>query len=149
MLTILALDMSSTAIGVCYHGSPLTTITLAGDIAERCRLARAQIAAHLWLYPDVDLVAIESPVGRFAKALIPQCRVSGAVLSYFSEREIAWVELAPSEAKRALTGRGDASKALMIRTAWARLGAEVDEHQADAYGLWLAACQLKVEREVV
>lgn len=147
-LTILALDISSTHIGLCYDGQPLETWHLHGDIAERCRLAAAMVRAQLWLTPDVDLVVIESPVARYAKALIPQARVSGAVLAVLSEKQIAWQEISPSEAKRALCGRGTATKADMIDEAGWRLGQVCDEHQSDAYALWLAARALKAEKVV-
>lgn len=136
---LLGLDCSSTSIGwaILDDGQirDAGTLRLTGsDIAERCRQARAQIGLLLLNHPDVDAVAIESPVCRFAKALIPQARVSGAVLGLLAEKQIAWVEVTPSEAKRALTSRGDASKADMMTAA----GLD-DEHAADACGVARAA----------
>jgi len=78
MTTILALDISSTHIGVCYDGTPLATWKLKGnDIAWRCQQARGLLAGQLEQYPDVDLVVFEEPVGKFAKSLIPQACVQG------------------------------------------------------------------------
>mgnify|MGYP000228682289 CR=1 FL=1 len=77
-MKILALDMSSTMIGVCYDGRQFETIKLKGDdISQRCRDAHRLIAGWVLVYGDIDLVVIESPVGRFAKALIPQARATG------------------------------------------------------------------------
>jgi len=135
---ILGLDCSSTTIGWAILNGDIRdagTLRLTGsDIAERCRQARAGVYLVLLNHPDVDAVAIESPVARYAKAVIPQARVSGAILSLLAEKQIAWVEVTPSEAKRALVGRGGASKADMMTAA----GLD-DEHAADAVGVAKAA----------
>lgn len=145
-MKILALDMSSTTIGVCYDGQPRLTIRLRGDdIASRCQQAATQVRA-LITDADIDMVAVESPVARFASAVIPQARVSGAVLAVLAVAQVAWVEIAPAAAKLALTGKGNAKKPAMIAAATLATKRNLDEHQADAYGLWLAARALKVER---
>lgn len=146
-MKILALDMSSTTIGLCYDGKQFETILLAGDIAERCKRAARMIHAWLVLWPDVDLVVIESPVARFASAVIPQARVSGAVLAELSREHIAWVELPPQAAKMALTGKGNANKEQMVVAAQEQTQQTLNEHQADAYGLWKAGMRLRVESE--
>lgn len=142
-MKILALDMSSTAIGVCYDGATFATIALVGPISDRCRRAQQLIGTRVEALQDIDLVVIESPVARFASAVIPQARVSGAVLAELSRRNIVWVELSPQAAKKALTGKGNANKAQMIAAAPEGL----TEHEADAYGLWKAAKALRVESE--
>lgn len=147
-MKILALDMSSTTIGVCVNGRPAPTITLKGpDIAARCLQAAAAIRP-LIDGADVDLVAIESPYLSYQRpaSVIPLARVSGAVLALVSGFGVAWYEFAPSAGKKALTGKGVAKKPDMIAAAVAALGVEVDEHAADAYGIYLAAQALKVER---
>lgn len=151
--TILALDMSSTKIGACYDGRELETITLKGsDIAGRCAQAAAWIAGRV-RGSDIDIVVIESPVGRFASALIPQCRVAGAVLAVLNYESVAWCEVSPAQAKKALTGKGVATKEQMIQAAqhsmtacgWVPRLPAINEHEADAYALWLAGKQLRVE----
>ncbi len=150
-ITILALDMSSTAIGwvllrdgsVADHGTQI----LDGHIGRRCRLARAYVASLLRVHADLDMAAVESPVGRFTKALIPQARVSGAVLGLFDQHEIACVEIAPAAAKRALTGRGDAKKSAVLLACHQRGFAAGSEHAADAYAVAIAATQLGVTKE--
>lgn len=142
MCVILGIDASSTSIGwAILDGATVRdvgTLRLTGsDIADRCRQARAGVYLVLLNHPDVDAVAIESPVCRFAKALIPQARVSGAILGLLAEKQIAWVEVAPAEAKRAATGRGDASKADMMAATDLD-----DEHAADACGVAKAALKL-------
>jgi Holliday junction resolvasome RuvABC endonuclease subunit len=145
--TILALDMSSTSIGLCYNGQTFETFHLTGDIASRCRQAAAWVKGQLYLFSDIDLVVIESPVARFASAVIPQARVSGAVLALLSTADIAWQELPPQAAKMALCQKGNARKMDMILAARQRLPDVVfDEHRADALGLWVAARAMKVEK---
>lgn len=125
-------------IGWCIYDGQIRdagTLKLTGsDIAERCRQARAQIGLLLLNHPDVDVVSLESPVARYGGAVIPQARVSGAVLGLLAEKQILHVEVTPQQAKIALTGRGNASKADVMEAA----GLD-DEHAADAVGVAKAA----------
>ena len=166
MTTILGLDMSSVIQGyavICngvitahgYHG-------LSGDIAQRCAHAARNTAALLDLYAPT-VVVIESPVGQYAKSVIPQARVSGAVLGVLYHRDALWHEVAPSVAKRVLAGCGNANKAQMVMAAATRLGLRghiatkrgkvglwrdgacvLSEDEADAIGVALAGAALRV-----
>lgn len=140
--TILALDASSTAIGwiVLDQGAVRDqgTAVLAGaDINERCRQAHAYIRTLLRCHPDLDCVAIESPVGRFVKAVIPQALVSGAIRTAVRLDGLHVVDVTPTAAKKALTGLGNATKGEMQAAAlvWGVSG----EHASDAVGVALAA----------
>jgi Holliday junction resolvasome RuvABC endonuclease subunit len=146
-MIVLGLDMSSSTIGYALaDGTRYGHVTLRGDIAQRCAMAVTEVAALLDRYWPT-LVVIESPVARYAKALIPQARVSGAVLAEFGRRKTLWAEVAPSVAKKALTGTGNASKSAMIAAAIERLGdRRISEHAADAYGLALVGLTIRVER---
>jgi Holliday junction resolvasome RuvABC endonuclease subunit len=148
MTIILGLDMSSTTIGYALaNGTRYGHASILGDIAQRCEAARYYVAYLLDAYKPT-LVIIESPVARYAKALIPQARVSGAVLAEFARRRTLWHEVAPSVAKKALTGYGNASKTLMIATAIERLGdRRISEHAADAYGLAIAGLSIEIITE--
>lgn len=139
--TLLALDASSTTIGwvlyaeqVCDAGEILLT---GDDIADRCRQAFAHVGLLLTTYPEVDALAIEAPVARFAKAVIPQARVSGAILACAAQRQRLVCEITPTKAKRALAGKGNAKKELMQARA-AEYGI-TGEHAADALGVAIAA----------
>jgi Holliday junction resolvasome RuvABC endonuclease subunit len=147
-LTILALDISSTAVGVCYNGELEVTWKLDGsDIAARCQNARHLLSWQLELKPNVDPVVFEEPVGKFIKAIISQACVQGAVLALLSERGLAWAKNAPMVAKKVLTGKGNADKAAIMDAARAATGLQqIDEHRADALGLWVAARALRIER---
>lgn len=139
--SILALDASSTTIGWClYEGAPTDhgEITLkSDDIAERCRQAHAALQLILANHPAIDCVAIESPVGRYIKSLIPQARVSGALLAVAALKGLHVVEVTPTAAKRALTGSGAAPKLTMRQQA--ALRGVFGEHAADALGVALGA----------
>jgi Holliday junction resolvasome RuvABC endonuclease subunit len=169
-MIILGLDASSTCIGYAVLVDGEITkrghydIAKTSDIAKRCELARAwTIAALATLQPT--LVAIESPVGRFTKAIIPQARVSGAILSALSQFQSLYVEVAPTEAKRALARNGAASKIAMLVAAGTLIGVVghertvrgkvclcasngtpiLTEDEADAIGVALAALAVRVE----
>lgn len=147
-LKILALDVSSSHIGICFDGHIYPTYGLWGNISQRASAAAICFDTLMKNNSDCDLVVIESPVARYAKVLIPQARVSGAVLARVGLIGVAWLELAPKEAKKSLTGKGNATKAEMIAAASAELlNTPLDEHQADAYALWLAARKHNVTKE--
>ena len=167
MPNILALDISSTAIGWCYlqdDRAPLAKSIALGskaDIAARCAKAQAEVGLLIAACGSIDSVVIEAPVVQYANSVIAQCRVAGAVLAELSAHGLAWCEIAPAVAKRALTGRGDAKKRQMLEAAAWRFGHDAlflefaerrgvwaawkgeacvyDEHAADALGLALAA----------
>lgn len=138
---ILALDASSTVIGwAIYDGAVLDhgEVKLKGDdIADRCRQAHAALNLILSNYPTVDCVALEAPASRFKKGLIPQCRVSGALMCCAKLKTLHVVEVTPGEAKKALTGRGDAEKVDMQVAALAY--GVAGEHASDAVGVAKAA----------
>lgn len=151
---ILGLDASSTTIGwVVLDGSTVRDFGEVrlhhSDIAERCRLAWAALNTILELCERrglrPDLVALESPVARYAKAVIPQARVSGALLALCALQSLLVVEVTPGQGKRALAQRGDAEKAEMqdCARAWGVTG----EHASDALGVALFGLgRVEVER---
>lgn len=162
MPIILGLDMSSTCIGWVLRADAVLAYGAVdlpkADIAQRC-LAAQEAVERLIGDRSIDAVAIESPVARFAKAVIPQARVSGAVLATLAARGLAWVEVTPSEGKAALAGDGAATKREMVEQAgehfaithmqvaqrrgkWygvSPLGVLYSEDTADALGVALAA----------
>lgn len=158
----LGLDMSSTCIGWavadCDAIIAYGHADLPGDIAARCERGATEVLRLLDDYAPA-LVVIESPVARFAKAVIPQARVSGAVLAVLASRRALWHEVPPSVAKALLAGSGAATKREMVAAAAQRLclGAVelrthrgkvvtvgLTEDEADAIGLALAGAHVKV-----
>lgn len=138
---ILALDVSSTNLGyVVYSSSVLAhgEYKLSGhDIAPRCLRAAEIIAALLDQYGAIDCIAIESPVAQYARSVIAQCRVSGAILALAALRFKHVIEVSPSAAKLALSGKGNCTKDTMM--ARASVYGVTGEHAADSLGVALAA----------
>jgi Holliday junction resolvasome RuvABC endonuclease subunit len=168
--SILAFDCSSKAIGWClYNGVAqargVIRLDPKADIGKRCLAAKRAIEELVMRYP-VDAVTIESPVCRFAKAIIPQVRVQSMILLACAEQNLAWCEVSPTAGKKALAEDGDATKREMLEAAapyfgyaaplmsyrcfreeWAAYAGGVviyTEHEADALGLALVM-QGKVE----
>jgi Holliday junction resolvasome RuvABC endonuclease subunit len=139
--TILALDASSTSLGWClYAGSVLAHgehRLAGGDIATRCQTAYDILVLLLQRYPEVDVVAIESPASPHKKSLIPQARVSGALLLVAAQQRKLYIEITPQHGKQALAGTGNADKQTMQAKA-AERGVR-GEHASDALGIALAA----------
>lgn len=73
-----------------------------------------------------------------ARGAMQASMVIGAVTAYAQEHDVEVVMVAASSAKKALTGRGKATKAQMQATARKRFGAVLSEHEADAVGIALA-----------
>jgi len=67
--------------------------------------------------------------------------VRGAVMAWAWLSGLDVVEVAPHDAKRALTGKARASKQQMMGMATARYGLSVTEHEADALGMALVAAR--------
>jgi Holliday junction resolvasome RuvABC endonuclease subunit len=126
MTTILGIDASSVTIGyaVLIDGRIERyghyDIAKSSDIARRCELARLWTIGALATFQPT-LTMIESPVGRHAKAVIPQARVSGAILSALSAAQALYAEVTPGQGKIASTGKGNADKYTMVAAAGALL----------------------------
>ena len=141
-MKLLALDISSTNIGyVVWDGDgaeTVGTLTLKGDLLARIVAAQPQIEA-LVERVQPDAIAYEGPAHRaHALSMVAQQRMVGIALLIAGLRKIPLVEIAPSAAKKALSGNGNANKQMMEMCAGAYLSGH-DEHQADALGVALAA----------
>lgn len=167
-MRILGLDMSSTCIGFALIEDGKPSAGGYEELKGKNIAARAVQAAHyvgrLFALHQPELTVLESPVGQHTKAIIPQARVSGAVLARLHVCEALWDEVAPSVAKVALAGKGNADKAAMVAAAAARLGLPgapavvkgkavwrkadgsiaLTEDEADALGVALAGLSIKV-----
>lgn len=150
---ILGLDISSTAIGwVLLQGivADRGVIRLDGKapIGQRCVAARDAVESLLDQHA-VDAVAIESPVARFAKAIIPQARMSGVILELTERRGILTCEVTPSAAKLALAGDGAATKREMLQAAAGHFGYKAKEleyrHYRDEWGAWRGEVRVYAE----
>lgn len=138
--TILGIDCSSVTLGYCvYAGRALAhgEYTLRGTIEQRCAAAYGALWSLLHDWPQIDAIAIEGPASRFKKSLIPQCRVSGALLALAGQRGLLICEVSPTAAKFALAGMGNVGKETMQSRA--RAYGVYGEHAADALGVALAS----------
>jgi hypothetical protein len=168
----IALDASSVALGwvLMNEGKPRFggTYKLTGSIGKKCLGAYTGVLGLLDTWPGTLYVAIESPASRFKGALIPQARVSGAIFMAAEERGVRVIEVAPTAAKKAATGKGTSDKVAVMKAVapllmdpealpqveyrevggkWrAYLDGEVlfDEDEADACGVGLAANQKEI-----
>ncbi len=164
--TILGLDISSSAIGWCLRNDVVLDHGVVrlpkDDISERCLAAKNEVEVLLARYA-VDAVALESPVARYAKAVIPQARVGAMVLLACAEHSLAWCEVTPTRAKLALAEDGAATKREMLMAAawhfcyradaleyravrgeWGAWAVDMlyCEHEADALGIAIVAAKL-------
>jgi Holliday junction resolvasome RuvABC endonuclease subunit len=171
-MNILGLDASSTCIGYALLTDGVITqhsVAVLGNskdtpIAVRCERART-FTVHCLTVMKPVLVVIESPVARFAKSVIPQARVSGAILAALAQLDALHCEATPGQGKQALTGDGSASKMQMVDAAAEILGLTGDvirvvkgkaclvrgtsvkltEDEADAIGIALHGATVRVE----
>lgn len=149
---ILALDISSTNIGMVVLDSSSTTVLYKATARldrEDAPLPKRIVRASEWmerilmqLQGDgvrLRLVAIESPAHTARPlAMIAQQRVVGAVMVILTKAGLRVVEISPTTAKAALAGSGRADKHLMIHCAHMIMG-ECTEHEADALGVALGS----------
>ena len=144
-MLILAFDISSVALGVvAYDGIRVThreTVELPAKLAIGGRVYLAGIQyTQLIAKLQPTAVAYEGPnKGGHLNATIQIQRVVGPLLARAYSGEVLIVEIAPASAKKALTGKGNADKTLMIRHAEGMFGGHWTEHEADALGVALQA----------
>lgn len=140
-MRLLALDASSTNIGWCiWDGSNAEahgTIRLSGNLVERLCLAETAISALLDKHAP-GAIALEAPAFSRTSELVSQQRVAGVLLLVVTRRGYLSLEIAPSQAKKVLTGNGRAKKPEMIAAARLHMPT-CDEHAADALAVALAA----------
>ena len=160
-MNILALDASSVAIGwVRWDGAQaLAHGTVKLERAEHRALPRHEallrrmalaevVVADLLRQHAPDVVALEGPTTRHASHVIAQQRVCGVLLLAIHRAGLLSLEIAPSTAKKALTGKGNADKSAMQRAAAYHLTG-ADEHACDALGVAMAAAPLVKVGEAV
>ncbi len=151
-MIILGLDPAIRVTGygvVRFHSASRFEILDCGVIVNQARLAHTEclrrlaggvrelIAAY---HPDV--ASLESPfVGRNASTAIILGMARGAILTALAEAEIPAYAYAPTSAKRAVVGRGGATKEQVAMMMAAELGIGVERIPLDSTdALALAVC---------
>jgi Holliday junction resolvasome RuvABC endonuclease subunit len=165
----ICIDASSTSLGwVLSEDGKLRwggSHQLKGDIEKRVDGAYAFVVGLVEAWQPQEVV-VEAPVpGPGHTATVQQARVSGGIILACEHKGVAWVEgPKPNQGKKALTGKGTATKEEMLRAAAPHLGLNpnfltyksqkgtwvalldgevvLTEHQADAVGVALALIAL-------
>jgi Holliday junction resolvasome RuvABC endonuclease subunit len=107
------------------------------DESAGMRLIRLRSKLHEIIPAEnVTLVVFERPAGFYKSSLIVESELVGQVKTVCEELKIPYRGYSATEIKKYATGKGNASKALMISAARERLGyTGEDDNEADA--LWL------------
>lgn len=148
VITVLALDISSTKIGIALLDGrdvrEVFTYTLRGDLYQRIEQCADWV--HVLPVLGVDALAIEGASYKARPlAMIAQQRIAGIILGeWFTRRQAAMLsapllEIPPSTAKVSLTGNSKATKDDMIACARRIAPSVIDEHGADAIAVGIAA----------
>lgn len=145
-MSVLALDLSSTATGICEDvsnlgilGEPGTgwTATHApkGDLLTRARSMRNTAESYA---RNHDLVVIEAIGTAYVGTAIAIATVHALVLDAIADDHRILV-VSPKELKKWATGKGNADKTAMLlaakRSGWVDPPGATDD-QADAWWLW-------------
>lgn len=143
-MNILAIDPATTC-GWAYRGSGgqfggAWDLSIKRDESGGMRLIRfkAKLAEVSAAVP-VDLVVYEAARNAGAKmqgALVVQATIQGVLVLWCEENGFEYRGYSPSEIKKHATGKGNANKEAMVKSAVARFGQVEDDNHADA--LWLA-----------
>lgn len=141
-MPVLGIDLGQTvgwflgeAVGPCRWGSfPLATTTDLG------RWLKSSDEFWQAILPEADAMAIEQPfLGASyypARKLISLLGHAYWHAGYVGLTHNAIMEVPVSTGKHTLTGHGNADKDQMIAAAAADGYEDMDEHAADAYGIW-------------
>ena len=160
---ILAFDLGTKAAGcvelvgdsIAFHQQWLWTGPRKAPVIERQRSLFKWIVWQVCYGPlsapvSAHIVAVEAahllPNRPRAVAVLAEC-IGGLIALMPTTNEI--VKVQPSQAKGALVGKGNASKAEMVQWAFLRFGERLSEHEADALGVALAALAQLKEKELI
>lgn len=147
-ISVLGLDLSLTATGICHPDGSVTTVktrTVDGD--ERL----VQIADAIATAVDdwVDLVVMED-LPTHAKSAGITGMVHGAARLVLRGADVRYVLVTPATLKAYATGKGNADKTAMAVAALKRAGREfADDNQCDAWWLRHAGLDWFEAAEVV
>lgn len=136
-MRILALD-PATKCGWAYSegGSGTWDLSVRRDESAGMRLIR--LRAKLREFTEVDLVVYEAARNSAPKmqgALVVQATLQSVLVLWAEDNGFEYKGYSPSEIKKYATGKGNASKDMMVAEARKAFGDIIDDNQADA--LWL------------
>lgn len=88
-----------------------------------------------WHY-GFDTIAVERVAGRFKNALIQMSKLHGIVQLFAHNNNCNVIEYSPTEIKKNFTGKGNASKEMMIDRFREITGRDpIDDNEADAFAI--------------
>ncbi|MHC4845041.1 MAG: crossover junction endodeoxyribonuclease RuvC [Planctomycetota bacterium] len=143
-MRFLGIDPGSRRMGwgvVEEQGSTLTVLEMgavrpraADPLAQRLAMIHSEVTGILESYAP-DCVAIEMVFhGVNTRSLVTLGQARGAILAAVGTRESHLVELSPSEVKKAVTGRGGATKEQVAHMVGVLLGPAAREIIAQSSG---------------
>lgn len=141
-MKILALD-PSTKTGWAYSGGGSGTwdLSIRRDESAGMRLIRLRSKLDVVQGSGLDLVVFEAARHAGPKmqgALVVQAEIQGVIKLWCEEHKIQYRGYSPTEIKKHATGKGNASKSMMVDAAekkWKRVFEDVADDEVDA--LWL------------
>lgn len=148
--TLLALDISSTAIGYVVLDGTVVRNRGTRLLKSKCLQTRVTMAYHALrlLLDEVQPTHLAYEGAAYHAqplALIAQQNVVGVLLLLCEQRGLTAIAIPPAAAKKALTGQGNAPKAAMVAATQTAFGTlRISEHEADALGVALAVTMQKV-----
>lgn len=141
MTTVVGLDLSLTATGICYADGSTRTIKTKQDHGDR-RLLHIAAAVAEAIDPDTTLAVVEDlPVHAMAAGITAM--VHGVVRSVLLENNIPYALIPAASLKAYATGSGAATKIQMASAASKRMGVVLefaDDNECDAW--WLRTAGL-------
>lgn len=141
-MALLGIDPGSLRTGwglVASEGGRLTVVDVGvarppagAPLSERLAFLHAEVSRILASY-EPEAVAIETVFhGPNVRALVTLGQARGAILAAVGARSTPLVEISPAEVKKAVTGRGAASKEQVAHMVGLLLGAAARARLADA-----------------
>jgi len=136
-LNILALDVATHCGWATKVASGVWDLSIKRDESSGTRLIRFRHKVlELIKLGGINFVAFERTAGAYKSALIIQSELHGVLKIILEELGIPYMAFSATEIKKHATGKGNASKPMMIEAAKNKLGyTGSDDNEADA--LWI------------
>jgi len=142
-LNILALDVA-TKTGWCNNDADgVWDFSIKRDESSGVRLLRFKAKLkELFNLSKPDLVVFERTSGMHKNSIIVQSELHGVLKSFCEDEKVDYKAYSAGEIKKYATGKGNASKEMMIKACIDELDIQpVDDNHADAIWLWQLAME--------